>query len=221
MNDDERDRLVAELIERPQERERILRGARLSDRDREELAGLIDAADALWLSAHGAPALEDDPVAAMLGLVLDSECRLGSAALSRARKRARLNISDVAARLRQRGWEFDKSDVFRWETRTATDVSPAVVQAIADILGTPVDNLISASAPASLPDYLVAVRRHPRFEQLVSRWARARQVSRAVAAATLESRMLATVHRGEHPNTEQLLLSLDALVASVERTDQE
>lgn len=221
MKDDDRDRLVAELIERPQERERIFRDAQLSNRDREELAGVLDAADALWLSAQRAPALQDDPVAAMLGLVPDSECRLASAALSRARKRALLNISDVAARLRQRGWEFDKSDVFRWETRTATDVPPAVVQAIADILGTPVDNLISAPAPASMPDHLAAVRRHSRFEQLVSRWAQARQVSRAVAAATLESRMLATVHRGEHPDTEQLLRSLDALVASVERTDQE
>lgn len=221
MNDDERDRLLTELIEQPEERERILRDARLSDRDREDLAGLIDAADVLWLSAQGAPALEDDPVAAMLGLVPDSECRLDSAALSRARKRARLNVSDVAARLRQRGWEIDKSDVFRWETRTAMDVPPAVVQAIADILSTPVDNLISSSAPDSLPDHLAAVRRHPRFEQLVSRWAQARRVSTAVAAATLESRMLATVHRGEHPDTEQLLRSLDALVASVERADQE
>lgn len=221
MNDDERDRFVAELIERPQERERILRDAQLSDRDREELAGLVGAADVLWLSAQGAPALEDDPVAAMLGLVPDSECRLDSAALSRARKRARLSISDVAARLRQRGWEFDKSDVFRWETRTATDVPPAVVQAIADILGTPVGNLILASSPASLPDHLAAVRKHPLFDELVERWAQARQVSLAVAAAALESRMLATVHRGEHPNTEQLLRSLDALVASVERADHE
>ena len=221
MNDDERDRLLAELIEQPQKRERILRDARLSDRDREKLSGFIDTADALWLSAKGAPALEDDPVAAMLGLVADRECRLDSTALSRARKRARLNVSVVAARLRQRGWEFDKSDVFRWETRAATDVPPAVVQAIADILSTPVDNLISASAPASLPDHLAAVRRHPRFEQLVNRWSQTRRVSRAVAAATLESRMLATVHRGQHPDTEQLVQALDALVASVEGADQE
>jgi transcriptional regulator with XRE-family HTH domain len=221
MHDDERDRLLAELIERPQDRERILRGAKLSDRDREELAGLVDTADALWLSAQGAPALEHDPVAALLGLLPDSECRLSSAGLVRARKRARLTISDVAARLRQRGWEYDKGDVFRWETRTATDVPPAVVQAIADILASPMDDLISVSSQASLPDYLAAVRRDPLFEQLVNRWAYARRVPRAVAAATLESRMLATVHRGEHPDTEQLLRSLDVLVASVERADQE
>lgn len=221
MHEDERDRLLADLIERPHDRERILRGAQLSDRERQDLVGLIDTADALWLSAQGAPALQHDPVAAMLGLVPDSECRLGSAALSQGRKRAGLSVSDVAARLRERGWEYDKSDVFRWETSTATDVAPAVVQAIADILGSPVDDLISVSSRASLPHHLAAVRRHPLFEQLVNRWADARRVPRAVAAATLESRMLATVHRGEHPDTEQVLRSLDALVASVERADQE
>lgn len=221
MNDDERDRLLAELIEKPQERDHILRDAKLSGRDRDELTGLVDTADAVWQSAQGAPALEDDPIAAMLGLVPDRECQLDSAALSRARKRAHLNVSDVAARLRQRGWEFDKSDVFRWEARTATDVPPAVVQAIADILSTSVDDLTTASASPSLPDHLAAVRRNPRFDQLVDRWVEARRVSRTVAAAALESRMLATVHRGEQPDTEQLLRSLDTLVTSVERTDQE
>lgn len=220
MNDDERDRLVAELLERPQERELILRDVELNDRERVELDGIVETADALWLAAQGAPALEDDPVAAMLGLLPDSECRLDSAALSRVRKRARLSVSDVAARLHERGWQFDKSDVFRWETRTAADVPPAVVQAIADIFGARVDDLISAPSSASLPDHVGAVRAHPLFEHLVTRWSQARRVSRAVAAATLESRMLATVHRGEHPDTEQLLRSLDALVASVEQADR-
>lgn len=222
MNDDERDRIVAEMVERPQERELILRDAELNDQERAELDGIVEAADALWLAAQGAPALEDDPVAAMLGLLPDSECRIDSAALARVRKRARLSVSDVAARLHDRGWQFDKSDVFRWETRTAADVPPAVVQAIADILGVPVDDVISApsSVSVSLPDHVGAVRAHPLFEQLVERWAQTRQVSRAVAAATLESRMLATVHRGELPDTEQLLRSLDALVASVEQADR-
>jgi len=221
MGDEDRDRLVAELIEKPHEREHVLRDADLSDRDRDEIAVLLDTADTLWLSAHGAPTLEDDPVAAMLGVVPDPECRLDSSALSRARKRARLTVSDVAERLRERGWEFDKRDAFRWETRTAADVPPAVVQAIADILGTPVNDLITAAPPLSLPDHLAAVRRHPLFEQLVDRWARVQRVSPAVAIATLESRMLATVHRGEQPDTEQLLRSLDALVTSVEQAEQD
>lgn len=221
MNDRECDGLLSRLIEQPQERERILRDAQLSDQERDELAALLDTADALWLAAQGAPALEDDPVAAMLGLVPDSECSLDPAALARARKRARLRVSDVAERLRQRGWEFDKSDVFRWETSTASDVPPAVVQAISDIVRMPVDKLVSASDSSTLPEHLDAVRKHPHFEQLVTRWEQAQRVSRAVAAASLESRMLATVHRGERPDAEQLLRSLEALVALVERADQE
>lgn len=220
MNDVEWDRLVAELLERPQERELVLAAAEMDDRERAELAEVIDTADALWLAAQGTPTLEDDPVAAMLGLLPDRECHLNSASLSRVRKRARLSVSDVAARLRERGWQFDKSDVFRWETRTAADVPPAVVQAIADILGAPVDDLISTPTSASLPDRVGAVRSHPLFEQLVARWEHARQVSHAVAAATLKSRMLATVHRGRCPDAEQLLSSLEALVSSVEQGEQ-
>lgn len=221
MNDDERDKLVEELLDRRQDRALILRGSELHDRERAEITDLIETADALWLAAQGAPELADDPVAAMLGLLPDSQCRLDSAALSRARRRARLSVSDVAERLHERGWQFDKSDVFRWETRTAADVAPAIVQAIADIVQAPVDGLISTTGSASLPDDVGAVRTDPRFEQLVARWAHARHVSPAVAAATLESRMLATVHRGEHPNAEQLLRSLDALVASVEQAGRE
>jgi len=111
--------------------------------------------------------------------------------------------------------------VFRWETRTAADVPPAAVQAIAEILNTSVDSLISVATNASQPDRLSAVREHPRFEQLVNRWAQVRRVSRAVAAAALESRMLASVHRGEPPDAEQLLQSLDALVTSVEEAERE
>jgi transcriptional regulator with XRE-family HTH domain len=221
MNDDDRDRLLAELIEKPEERKRILQNAHLDENDRNGIAALVETADLLWLSAQGAPLLEDDPVAAMLGLVPDRECSLDSRALSQARKRAGLKVSDIAERLRERGWEFKQSDVFRWETRSASDVAPAVVQAIADILSTQVEDLITVPSSASAQDHLADIRRHPHFEQLVDRWARLQNVSRAVAAAALESRMAATVHRGDRPDTEQLLHSLDALVTSVEQADKE
>lgn len=221
MRDEDRDRLLAELIESPYERERIMRDAELDDQDRQDVEALTETADVLWLSAQGAPALDEDPVAAMLGLVPDRECRLESKSLSRARKRAGLAISALAERLRQRGWEIDTKDVFRWETRSAADVAPAIVQAVADILSTSVDSLIAAPSSTSARGPLAAVRGHPLFEELVDRWARVQRIPRPVAIASLESRMYATVHRGEHPDTEQLLRSLDALVTSVERTDEE
>jgi hypothetical protein len=220
MNDKERDRLIAELIARPREREQILRAAELNDIEREDICALSDTADLLWLAAHGAPPLADDPVAAMLGLIPDRECSLDSRALTNARKRVRLTVSDLAERLRERGWEFQQRDVFRWETRSAADVAPAVVQAIADILGQPVDSLIAA--PHSMvEDQLAHIRRLPLFKQLVDRWARIQHVSRAVAAASLETRMITTVHRGEPPDPEQLLQFLEALVTSIEEADEE
>src|SRR6202165_2056948 len=149
MNEDDRDRLLAELIQKPEERRRILQNAELNDREREDMAALVDTDDLLWLSAHGAPPLAEDPVAAMLGLVPDRECSLDSKALTQARKRVALTVADLAERLRERGWEFQKGDVFRWETRSAADVAPAVVQAIADILSRPVESLIAAPASTS------------------------------------------------------------------------
>jgi transcriptional regulator with XRE-family HTH domain len=220
MNDDDHDRLISELVAKPLERERILDAAELSNEERRSILAACDAADLLWLSARGAPPLPEDPIAAMLGLVPDDDCRLDSAALRRVRKRASLKVSDVAERLQARGWAFDSGDVFRWETRSAADVAPAVVQAIADILGEPVESLIAARNPDSHDDELAAVRRHPLFERLVDRWMRVQHVSRAVAIAALETRMLATVHRGERPDPEQLLHSLEALVASLESSDE-
>ncbi|WP_067888460.1 hypothetical protein [Mycobacterium sp. E735] len=220
MNDDERDRLIAELIAKPHERKRILHDTVLNAQEREYLTALVDTADLLWLSAHGAPPLADDPIAAMLGLIPDRECTLDSKALTKARKRVGLTVSDLAKSLRERGWEFQKGDVFRWETRSAADVAPAVVQAIADILGWPVEGLIVASASTSAAVQLAKVRQHPLFEQLVDRWARIQHVSPAVAAAALETRMAATVHRGERPDTDQLLNALAALVTSVEQANE-
>jgi transcriptional regulator with XRE-family HTH domain len=221
MNDDERDQLIAQLIARPYERKRILHDAKLNDQERESITALIDTADLLWLSAQSAPPLADDPVAAMLGLVPSRECSLDSGALRRARKRVGLAVSDLAERLRERGWEFHKGDVFRWETQSAADVAPAVVQAIADILGRPVESLIVAPSSTSAQDELANVRQHPLFEQLADRWARIQHVSRDVAAAALETRMVASVHRGERPDPAQLLHAIEALVASVEQAHEE
>lgn len=221
MRNDERDRLVDELIDQPQERGRLLREAALTGNELEQILGITETADALWLAAHGAPALQEDPVAAMLGLLPSDECRLSSAAFRRARKRAGVSVSDVAERLHQRGWDYTHGDVFRWETRTADDVPPAVVEVLADILGAPTAKLLAGSSSASVPSLVDAVRSHPGFEELVDRWASAQRVSRNAAVAMLESRMLATVHRGEQPDPEQLLGSLDALVASIERSDRD
>lgn len=216
MENDVRARLVAEALDRPEDRDRIVRESMMDESERAEFDASVEMGDAVWLAAQSVPALEDDRVAKMLGLVPDRGRSLDSSALSRARKRAGLTVGAVAARLRDRGWQFSTDDVFRWEVRSAVDVPPAVIKALADVLGTQVDRLISVSSSGSLPESVGAVRAHPRFVELTARWAAARQVSVSDAAAALEGRLLSTVHRGDHPDVEQLLRSLEVLVAAVE-----
>lgn len=220
MNEVDRDQILAALIDRPDRREDLLNDARLSSTDREELSELVALADSVWLGAKGAPELRNDPVAAMLGLVPDPSATLAPSALAKLRRRANVKPSDLATALRERGWSFDTSDVFRWETRSAHDVPPAVIEDIANYLQAPVGDLLSSALGGSAPPLLAAVRAEPLFEQLAERWSRARHVSMAVATAALESRMLATVHRGEEPSAHQLLRSLSALVASVEESSE-
>lgn len=218
MNAEELADILERLIGNPQDREQILRQANLNASDRNELEELAEAADALWGAAQAAPALKDDPAAAMLGLVPDPECVLDAKRLTRARKRAGLKTSDLVTKLRQSGWNYTPGDVFRWESRSAIEVPPAVVQAIARILGTSVHELIAERTEDTQPSYLSNARTDARFAELVARWAEVTEVSTVVAAASLESRMLATVHRGSTPDSEQLLLSLEELVSSIERS---
>ena len=51
-----------------------------------EVQELLRIADLLWEEAHGAPPLEDDPVAAMLGLVPDASRSLDPRALNKVTK---------------------------------------------------------------------------------------------------------------------------------------
>ncbi|MEV8026589.1 hypothetical protein ACWGRS_19030 [Cellulosimicrobium funkei] len=216
MNDEERERVVDALAKRKHRTGEVLRGSGIGADELAELSALADTSELLWLSQHEAPPLEADPVAAMLGLVPDQQCTLDSKAFARARKKAGLKPSGIASRLRQRGWQTSDADVFRWETRTAHDVPPALVQALAEILGRTVEQLSLGTSDTPEAGLLEELRRSPKFKELVARWARARHVSLPVASATLQGRLVATVHRGNAPDTAQMLDSLDALVAAVE-----
>jgi hypothetical protein len=188
--------------------------SQLTDRERRELEALLDVAETLWDVSHGAPPLEEDPVAAMLGLVPDRRSALNPKALTRLRKLAGLKIGQLADRLNARGWEVKAPDVFRWETKSAIDVSPALVAAIAEEIG---------AAAAQITTDLTGeheeageLRRNPRFKELATKWAELRNLSSELAESALYSRALATVHRGQHPDTEQMLASLEALVKTLE-----
>lgn len=216
MTKDERDEVLANLLEARAGRVTGKDQPVLSEEDRAEVESLIEVADLLWEAGHGAPPLESDPVAAMLGLIPDPRCALDPKALARARKNTRVKPSELVDRLVARGWDVQVRDVFRWENQSTADVAPALIKAIAEETNTSVDRLTKRWEATAEHEAIAAVTRSPRFERLVERWARIQGVSRALAASALESRMLATVHRGDRPDADQLMQSLDALVTAVE-----
>lgn len=187
-----------------------------------EAVELLDIADLLWEAAHGAPPLEHDPVAAMLGLVPDSSRSLSDGALKKAMQASGLKPSALAERLSERGWEVVTRDVFNWQTRSDASVPPALIQAIAEITGTTADRLTVDRGESPARQALQSVTASPTFKALAERWARLRGTTLSLGASALEARLAASVFRGEVPSEEQMLASLEALVEALEsRSDED
>lgn len=224
---------LAILLEMPPGDERDALLARLPDHERAEAEVLLAAGDLAWESQFTAPPPAQDPIAAMLGLVPNTAYRLDGPALMKMRKARRLTVGDLADRLTARGWQTRSRDVFNWE-KDNSSIPPAVVRAIAAILATSPERLTLGAptlqpTPATLndpnnPNDLITdreraaevARRHPRFEALVARYAALVRTGLDEAAEAMAGRMLATVHRGSHPDPNQMLSSLEALVAALE-----
>lgn len=187
-----------------------------------EAVELLDIADLLWEAAHGAPPLEHDPVAAMLGLVPDSAHSLNNAALKQALKGAGLKTSDLAEKLSERGWRVANRDVFNWQTRSDAIVPPALIQAIAEVTGTAADRLTVYRGQTPANEAFKSVTASPTFKSLAERWARIRGTTLSLGASALESQLATSVFRGSHPSEEQMLASLEALVEALEsRSDED
>lgn len=182
--------------------------------------GDAEMASLLRLAAVKAPAPVDDPIAAMLGLVPDAACRLDARRLARARRKAGLKPSALAEQMRQRGWDFTASEVSLWERNegAAALLPPAVVQAIAETLGAEVGSLVAPDLESTRDSRLATLKRDKRFQVLAARWAAIQRISLEAAAAALESQLAIAVHRGDEPDTEQMIASLDALVRAVEQS---
>lgn len=186
-----------------------------------EAVELLDIADLLWEQAHGAPPLEQDPVAAMLGLVPDTARSLNIAALKQAMKGAGLRTSDLAEKLSNRGWEVANRDVFNWQTRSDAIVPPALIQAIAEVTGTAADKLTVDRGESPTHQTFKSVTGSPAFKSLAERWARLRGTTLSLGASALESQLATSVFRGSHPSEEQMLSSLEALVEALESRNDE
>ena len=215
MHSEDRDQELADILDARAGRSALAAGA---DVNRPELRKLLEAADLTWVSQQTAPPLTDDPVAAMLGLVPDSELELDGKALSNARKRSGLTVSALAKRLSDRGWEVTGRDIFAWESGKNLPCVPALINALAEEAGADADRLRRRSGTDPERARLAAVVGSETFKALAQRWARLQGTTIALASSALESRMLVAVHRGGAPESEVLLESLEALVDSVEGT---
>lgn len=192
--------------------------ASLAPYQRDAVAKMLEIDDLVWEATHGAPPLQADPVAAMLGLVPDGSFRLDSVAFTQLCSRQGVKPTVLAARLKARGWSVEAADVFRWRTSVASDVSPALIRVIGEELGVSPDDLIAppATEPAILDVVAERVTATKRFADLVQRFALAQRISPSMASTMLRTRMLATVHRGDEPEVEQMLESLEVLVRTLE-----
>ncbi|MFL6137376.1 MAG: hypothetical protein ACJ74O_06190 [Frankiaceae bacterium] len=220
MTPEERNALLAELLEARDDHTTGPELSALSDDDRDDILSLLAVADLLSEVAQGAPPLEADPVAAMLGLIPDGDYALDPQALKRARQAARLTVGALAEHLTRRGWLVHTRDVFNWENRSTAEVAPAMIRAIAEELGCPVDRLVSPQGASTHVGSVLAAIESLRFRELAERWAKAQRTSVAMAASTLKSRLLTTVHRGEHPDVDQMLAAVEALVTAMEAKER-
>ena len=179
---------------------------------------MLEIDDLVWAASHGAPPLQSDPVAAMLGLVPDASFRLDSTAFTQLCSRQGVKPTALAARLQSRGWKVEAADLFRWRTSVASDVSPALIRVIGEELGVSPDDLIAppAAQRAVLDTVAERVTATKRFSDLVQRFALAQRISPSMANTMLRTRMLATVQRGDEPEVEQMLESLEVLVRAHE-----
>lgn len=179
----------------------------------DEVAQLAALERELRQGISATPPLDRDPVAAMLGLIRDPHIPLSPRALKQVRQRAKLSVGDLAARLAARGWEVTLQDVFRWENQSAHDVSPALIDAIAVELGTAAQQL---TANHQATGTLVEAARSLRFHALATRLATALGTTSDLADSQLRGAAFATVHRGDQPDQQQWLDTLEAYVSAME-----
>jgi transcriptional regulator with XRE-family HTH domain len=211
MNDPRREDNLASLLDDH------VTGADLQHRSvTAEESELLDIADLLWEAEQGAPPLNQDPVAAMLGLVPDNRRSLDADALKKALQSAGVQVSELARRLGLRGWDVTTRDVFNWQTKSNASVPPALIQAISEILGKPADSLTVDLGESPNHRVVRSVTSSEAFQALAERWARLRHTTQALGASALESKLATSVYRGDDPDEAQMLASLEELVSALE-----
>ena len=215
MGTDDKDDEVAEILDNRRGRSALSSSGDSITAD-PDLRGLLEGADLAWAIEQKAPPLQEDPLAAMLGLVPDPDFTLDGKVLRAARKASGLTVSDVARRLSERGWKVTNRDVFAWEGGKNTPRMPALIGAIAEVVRTNPDRLRRRTGTNAEQAALAAIAASAPFVALAERWARMQGTTVALASSALQARLLVAVHRGGAPDPQMLLDSLDAMVSAVE-----
>lgn len=117
-------------------------------------------------AAEPPPALADDPIALALGLVPNTGDVLSPVRLKTARKRSSLKLGGLAQALQARRWKVDTKTLFDWEL-SPTPVAPALVNALAAVLGVEPDQLLE---PQVAVDSAGTEFRDPQIVRELERW---------------------------------------------------
>lgn len=188
-----------------------------------EVGHLADLARHLRHDSAAAPPLDQDPVAAMLGLISDRRIQLDGQALKRARLTSQVSISQLADQLAARAWEVTQQDVFTWENQSSAAVPPALIEAIAAVLGTtPGRMTVDQRTPNDVTsrDAFDAATHTPRYQALVLRLGKVLGLTEDLARSRLRTTGAATVHRGDKPDQQQWLDTLEAYVSAIEARNE-
>jgi len=220
VNANERDEIIAGLVDQRVDDPDAPRPQGTVDAEWDEAVRLARVARTLRALGEAPPPLAQDRTAAMLGLVPDPSVQLDRANLARLRKAASLRVSDVASRLAERGWDVTTADVFRWESSNADQVPPAMIAAIAAIIGVEEGRLTRAAGAHVVPPGFKSASQRPEFQRLVERLAAIRRVNVPIATSMLQSTALATVKRGSEPDADHWLTILTGYVEALEPGDE-
>lgn len=208
-----RDDLIADLITQLANDPRLARPEGVTPAEWRSATTLAGIERELRRGVEEAPPLEQDRVAAMLGLIPDESVQLDRARLTRLRRRAGLSAGQLAGRLAERGWEITQRDIFRWENSGAHDVPPAVIEAIASSVGASASDLVVTRAQSAS---VLDIRRAD-VRALGERLAVALGIGQDMALSRLRTAAAGSFHRGVRPKDEELLATLESFVRALER----
>lgn len=144
----------------------------LSDEESSELSGVFRLLDACWgADSFQVPALEDDPLAAELGIRAKPSplISIRGSAVKTARSRSGLTIRRVASTLSGLGHPVTTAWVFDLEQKTEQEVGAELAEALARVLGVQSTELLSHHS--GIVDGIKVFLDSPSFGGIVERFA--------------------------------------------------